>query len=28
MGLTAGAVQVAYALRGAPPAPDPRPVPA
>jgi predicted MFS family arabinose efflux permease len=28
MGLTAGAIQVAYALRGAPPAPDPRPVPA
>jgi predicted MFS family arabinose efflux permease len=28
MGLTAGAIQVAYALRGAPPAPDPRPAPA
>ncbi|WP_198370254.1 MFS transporter [Roseomonas rosulenta] len=28
MGLTAGAVQVAYALRWRPPAPDPRPVPA
>lgn len=28
MGLTAGAVQVAYALRGRPPAPDPRPAPA
>ncbi|BDG74788.1 MFS transporter [Roseomonas fluvialis] len=25
MGLTAGAIQVAYALRGRPPAPDPRP---
>jgi predicted MFS family arabinose efflux permease len=28
MGLTAGAIQVAYALRGSPPAPDPRPAPA
>ena len=28
MGLAAGAVQLAYAARGAPPAPDPRPAPA